>query len=198
VDPAGLAAIVNLGYENSASVRLGGIDFTAKYTGQPAQFGRFRADLDGTYFTTYQQRITRASAEASPLNTVYNPLRFRAKANLGWERGRWGVNARVNYSNAYRNTDAVNPTCPNGNGCQIASWTTVDWSLSYATPRDAGAHLGGVRIAFDVTNLFNRAPPFVSSPAGFGGYPYDPTNANPFLRMLGISVTKRWGDGGGR
>jgi iron complex outermembrane recepter protein len=197
VDPASLAAIINLGYENSASVQLRGIDLTAKYIGQPTPFGRFRADLDGTYFTTYQQRITPTSSEASPLNTLYNPLRFRAKTNVRWEQGEWGVNARLNYSNAYENTNAVNPKCPNGSGCQIASWATVDLSLSYASPRDAGS-FGGIRIGLDVTNVFNRAPPIVSSPVGSGKYPYDPTNANAFLRMFGVSVTKRFGGEHGR
>jgi iron complex outermembrane recepter protein len=197
VDPANLAAIVNLGYENLASVRLGGIDLTAKYIGQAPPSGSFRADLDGTFFTTYQQRITPGSTEASPLNTLYNPLRFRAKVNVGWAQGGWGVNARLNYFNAYQNTNAVNPNCPGGSGCQIASWTTVDCSLSYASPRDAESLLGGVRVALDVMNLFNRAPPLVSSPVGSGTYPYDPTNANAFLRMFGISVTKRWGGEGG-
>jgi iron complex outermembrane recepter protein len=193
VNPANLGAIAYLGYENASSVRLGGVDLTAKYLGQPTFLGRFTADLDGTFFTTYQQRITPGAAESSPLNTLYNPLRFRAKANVQWERGGWGINTRLNYSNAYDNTNAVNPNCPGGSGCRIASWTTLDGSLFYTSPQEAGGTLGGIRIALDVTNMFNRAPPFVSSPVGSGLYPYDPTNANPLLRAFGVSITKRWG-----
>jgi outer membrane receptor protein involved in Fe transport len=199
VNPGGVAAIANLGYQNSASVRVHGVDLTTRYIGPQTAFGRFRADLDGTFITTYRQRITPAATEASPLNTVYNPLRFRAKANIGWEQGGLGVNARLNYSNAYENSDAVNPSCPNAAGCQIGSWTTVDWSLSYVTTgRGAGTPFAGVRIGLDVTNIFNRAPPLVSSVPGSDLYPYDPANANAFLRVIAISVTKRWGGDGGR
>ncbi|MDP8984625.1 MAG: TonB-dependent receptor [Pseudomonadota bacterium] len=198
VDPTTVAAIAYLGYENSASVRLSGLDFAAKYRGPSTRIGNFRSDFDGTYFTMYRQRITASASEASSLNTLYNPLRFRFKANLGWEKGGWGANLRVNYANRYENTNAVNPDCPNGNGCQIASWTTLDGGFSYTAPMDGGSLLNGVRMALTVTNLFGRAPPLVSSPAGSGKYPYDPTNANPFLRMFGISVTKRWGGGARR
>jgi len=33
---------------------------------------------------------------------------------------------------------------------------------------------------------------------GSGASPYDPTNANAYLRMVGLTVTKRWGGAGGR
>jgi iron complex outermembrane receptor protein len=185
-----IQAIAHIGYENTASVQVRGIDFMTSYVGQPTSMGRFRADFGGSYFTSYQQRITPASSEASPVNTVYNPLRFRAKANVGWDKSGWGSNVRLNYSNGYDNT--VNPDCSSSNSCSIDAWLTVDPSVSYTIPLNAMSLLSGTRISVDVTNVFNRKPPLVTYPAGYL-FRYDPTNANPFLRMFAVTVTKAWG-----
>jgi iron complex outermembrane recepter protein len=194
IDPSTIQAIANLGYENASSVRVGGIDFTASYNGEPTAFGRFHADLNSTYFTTYQQRAAPASSEQSQLNTVYNPLKFRAKANLGWQNGGLGGNVRINYSNAYNNS-IINTTCSSDNTCGVASWTTVDASLSYTVPaRNGGSLFEGIRVNLDVTNVFNRKPPLVIFPAGYL-LQYDATNANPFLRTFGLAITKSWGGG---
>ncbi|MDB6087184.1 MAG: TonB-dependent receptor [Gammaproteobacteria bacterium] len=193
-----IGALATIGYENAASVRVGGIDFTARYVGRTTPFGLLRADLDGTFFTTYQQQIGPGGTVSSPLNTLFNPLRFRAKANVGWEKAGWGGNARLNYSNAYQNVDtAINPNCPGGPGCGIASWTTLDLSLWYTSPA-SNSPLAGIRIGLNATNLFNRAPPTVVNAVGSGTHPYDPTNANAYLRMVGLTLTKRWGGASGR
>jgi len=182
-NPASFAALANIGYVNSSTQEIGGVDLSAEYLGPEESYGRFSADVAGTFYTTYQQMITPASAEYSPLNTIYNPLRFRAKVNVGWERAGWRANGRLNYSNSYENTNAVNPKCPGASDCGIASWTTVDLSLAYQWP----SH---VRIALDVTNAFDRAPPRISGPAGT--YPYDPVNANALMRAFAVSVSTKW------
>jgi outer membrane receptor protein involved in Fe transport len=102
--PSDIQAIANIGYVNASGVSLKGVDLTAHYTGPSTSFGVFRTDFDGTFFTSYQQRITPSSSAASPLNTVYNPLRFRAKVNLGWQEREYGANLRLNYSPAYDNS----------------------------------------------------------------------------------------------
>jgi len=193
VDPSSIAAIANIGFVNAASNLVRGVDFALHYLGEFTPVGRFRAALDGTYFTTYQEFITPTSANLSPLNTVYFPLRFRAKANVGWALRDWAANARINYSNAYNNSNAIEPSCPDSPGCRIAAWTTVDLSVSYTTHTDAThSPLSGIRVSLDAFNVFNRAPPVVIAPPN-SGYPgYDPTNANPLLRTFGISFTKKW------
>ena len=182
-DPASFAALANIGYVNASTEKVGGVDLSAQYLGPQETYGRLSADLAGTFYTTYQRMLTPTSAESSPLNTIYNPLRFRAKANVGWEWAGWRVNGRLNYSNSYENTNAVNPKCPGASDCDIASWTTVDLSLAYQWP----SH---VRVALDVTNAFDRAPPHISGPAGT--YPYDPVNANALMRAFAVSVSTKW------
>jgi hypothetical protein len=198
-DPTSINAVAYIGFENAASVRLGGIDLTARYVGRTTPFGRLHADFDGTFFTTYQQQIGPGGTMSSPLDTLYNPLRFRARANVGWDKSGWGINARLNYSSAYQNVDtAINPNCPGGSGCAIASWTTLDLNVSYTSHASTGSPLAGIRIGLNATNLFNRGPPFVVSAVGSGASPYDPTNANAYLRTVGLTMTKRWGGATGR
>jgi outer membrane receptor protein involved in Fe transport len=182
-NPASFASIANIGYVNSSTVKAGGVDLSAQYLSPAQTYGRIRSDVVGTFFTTYQQMLTPASMDFSPLNTVYHPLRFRVKANLGWESRGWRANARLNYSNSYENTNAVNPNCPGASNCGIASWTTMDFSLGYQTASN-------VKVGLDVTNAFDRAPPHVSGP--IGTYPYDPVNASALMRAFAVSISKKW------
>ena len=49
-------------------------------------------------------------------------------------------------------------------------------------------------MGLDVANVFNRQPPYVLTVPGPGYVNYDPTNANPLLRVFSLSVSKKFGD----
>jgi iron complex outermembrane receptor protein len=189
-DPQNIGAIVNVGYVNSASVNVRGLDFTARYLGVDTRFGRFRADSDASYFTHYEQSITPDAQPSSLVNTVSNPLRFRAKLNIGWERSGWTANSRVNFSNAYTNT--IDTNCSLTSTCTIGSWATVDLSLSYTThDGNASDWLSGVRVSLDTMNVLNREPPRVTGLTP--SLNYDAANANPLQRTFTITFIKRFG-----
>ena len=188
--PSDITAIANIGVENAASTRVRGVDFAPRYVGPDTQYGRFRADLDASYFLEYKERVTSGSPSLDIDNTTSNPLRFRAKSNVGWEYRGWAANARVNFANAYKNT--LDTSCPSG--CTISSWTTVDMGLSYAVPNAADASwLRGIRLAIVATNIFDRAPPFVSTGNTTENFGYDAVNASPLMRSISITFAKRWG-----
>jgi iron complex outermembrane receptor protein len=184
--PSDIKAIGNIGLVNAASTQIRGVDLTPRYRGAETPWGRFSTDLNASYYIKYEQRFTPGSPELPGDNIPYNPLRFRAKANVGWEKMGWAANARVNFANSYNST--ADSTCTTN--CRIASWTTVDLGLSYAAA-NAG-WLSGARFAVTATNVLNRAPPFVIF------YGYDPVNASPMLRTLAVTFTKRWGAEGSR
>ena len=197
INPASIKALANIGYVNASSVVVRGIDLIARYVSPATSVGTFRGDFDTTFYTTYQQSLTPGSAEASPLNTAYNPLKFRAKANFGWDEGPWHTNLRLNYANAYDNTDAVNSNCPAPVGCRISSWTTVDFNLAFQAPVSRSSALSGTRVSLSVSNLFNRPPPFVPGTENLN-INYDPVNASALMRAFAITVTKRFGGAPGR
>ena len=184
-----IKALATVGLVNAASTRIRGVDLTPRYSGVDTRYGRFRADLDATYYVKYEQRLTATAPAATIDNTTYNPLRFRAKANAGWDLNGLAANVRVNFANAYTNT--IDANCPSG--CRVSSWTTVDAGLSYSVPKTIyPIWLGGARFAVVVTNVFDRQPPYVPTGA-FINYGFDPVNASPLLRSISVTFTKRWG-----
>ena len=185
--PEQITAIAHIGYVNAAGAHPKGFDLSTKYI-LDSQIGRISMDLYQSYFLTYEQQITPASPPFSILNTAYNPLRYRAKADLGWESGSWRAYTRVNYSNPYRNPEDT--SCADVAGCHVSAWTTVDVGASFSTQDgNSASDSQGLRVSVDVSNLFNTSPPFVFNE---GGYNYDPTNAGPLLRSIAVTVTKRW------
>jgi iron complex outermembrane recepter protein len=189
--PSDIKAIVPLGYINAATDDVAGEDLAVHYTGPDLGVGRFRADMEASYFNKYNYQLAADAPTTSFLNTVLNPLRLRAKANVGWTKNGWDVNARINFSNKYRNTsNGTTSSC--ADDCSISSWTTVDFGLSYAPlPSAVPRWLEDTRVAVIVTNAFNRAPPSVTGLTPTQGY--DPFNANPLLRTFGVTFAKRWG-----
>jgi outer membrane receptor protein involved in Fe transport len=184
--PTDIKAIITMGSVNAASTRVRGIDLTPQYSDIQTSIGKFNVDLDASYFLRYFQAVTTNAPTRSIDNTLFNPLRFRAKANVGWQSKGWAANVRANYANAYSNPG--DPSCPGG--CPISSWTTVDLAFSYTVPKEFTL-LSDARFSLSVSNVFDRKPPAVAYP-GFL-YGYDPVNASPLLRAIAITFSKRWG-----
>ena len=185
-----IAAIASMGYQNAGSVQIRGVDLSARYASPEFSLGRITADIEGTYFLRYAEQLTPTSQTLVVDNTFFNPLRLRAKADLGWEFQDFFANARINFSNAYgADFDANCVTQPN---CSVSSWTTLDLALTYA-PRATSGWIKGFRVTGSVSNLFNKDPPYVA-PANTNTVPYgfDPVNGSPLLRAFGVVVTKRF------
>ena len=185
-----IVAIANLGFENASSVEVRGVDLSTRYATPKTELGRFTAAIEGSYILRYEQKLTPAAQPLSIDNTLFNPLRFRAKADLGWQFHDFVTNTRVNFQNAYSNNS--DPNCITQPNCSVSSWTTVDLALTYAPGVNAGSGwLKGFRVTGSVTNLFNKDPPYVA-PANAFGYGFDPVNSSALLRAFGITVTKHF------
>lgn len=161
-----------------------GYDLMASYDFEAGAAGKFALGLSATYFDTYEVAITPTADRADQLNTIFNPLRFKARANVTWSRGGMLGAMYVNYLDSYDN-NLVTPLQT------VDGKTTVDLNLSYSFQ---GQGFGeGLRAALDVVNLFDAEPPFVNiaqSPNGGGGF--DPTLNNPVGRVVGLTLTKKW------
>jgi len=91
------------------------------------------------------------------------------------------LNGWVNHSASYKNK-LVQPEQ------SVSSYTTVDLGLQVQFGDRERKFAGdGDSLALYVTNIFDRAPPFVDYPGG-----YDGANADPIGRRLAIQLTKRW------
>lgn len=166
------------------SINLGttitrGIDFGLAVPWTIASLGNFRFNLNGTRFFTYKVRFTPTGLLTEQLNNIDNPLKLRMRGALGWDKGPARATVYVNYQSGYNNTFST--LVP-----KVSSYTTVDLSLAYKLdtimPLVKEAEIG-----LNVTNLFDRDPPFVDIAGGF-----DPVNASPVGRVVAASLRARF------
>jgi iron complex outermembrane receptor protein len=169
---------------NLGTTIASGFDIMGGYEFEAGKAGKFELGLSATYFDTYEVAITPSAERVEQLNYIYNPLEFKARANVGWNKGGLGGGLFINYLNSYDN-NLVNPLE------SVDSMTTVDLHLSYAF--QGSGFTEGLRIGLDAVNLFDADPPFVNiaqSPNGGGGF--DPTLNNPIGRVVSVSLAKKW------
>lgn len=181
--PGLVQAIADVRTANYSATQIDGLDFTAEANLDLAKAGTFGLRLSGTYLFNYKQAILPNSPLVSNLNRPLNPIDFRARLNATWNpSSKLAFSSYVNYTSDY--WDPVQRR-------KVASWTTVDASLSYEIkalwqrlPADS------LTAQFNVSNLFNKLPPFYEY--GNIGSAYDPANADPLGRQIALTVTARW------
>ncbi len=161
-----------------------GFDFQASTRLKTDSLGAFQFGLSGTVFTKYDVTLTPAGAPVSQLNTIYNPLRFKARGNVNWNYEGWFTNLVVSHQNAYDN-NLANPVQ------RVAAYTAFDARVAYTLEREG--LLRDTTIAVGVTNLFDKKPPFVNiAQSSNGGGGFDPTLASPIGRIVSLSLDKKF------
>ncbi|HEY8949291.1 MAG TPA: TonB-dependent receptor [Rhizomicrobium sp.] len=170
---------------NLSVLNTDGIDFKVSYEADLLS-GHIEAGLDGTYIFNFKEQVAPATATASVLNTQYNPVDLKLRGRLLYSRGNFVGALFVNYVDSYRDVRTT-PAAP------IASWTTFDLGLQYDFQGSAGL-LDGLTASFNVINIFDKAPPFVATPApGLApGLVFDGANANVWGREISLQLTERW------
>ena len=79
---------------------------------------------------------------------------------------------------------------PVGGGDPVKAFTTVDLHAAY-TFKDIGA-LKSANLFVDVTNLFDKAPPFVNTTSTNGGVAYDSFSSNPLGRVVSVGLRSKF------
>lgn len=180
---AGIRFIIDGRRQNAGAVRMAGSDVALRWV-TPSPVGQITAGLAGTYISKYEQQFTPSTPLVTGLlNTLNNPLRWRARGELGWARDNLGsVTAFVNHSNRYTNTTLA--TRP-----EVASSTTIDLSARLSLARWlSGALAKDVALSVSVVNLTDKDPPYVQN----GTLAFDPQNASSIGRMVSIAINGRW------
>ena len=179
--PYDAALIINDLYENIARDRALGGDFEVRYTWKVAE-GKLKATLNSSYLDLRQQ-ATPGSPMLDLSGTVFNPPLWRSRIGIDWTDSSSHAALFLNYIGSSQNTD-VAPSRP------IASWMTVDATLSYQFPDEGW--LANTRFALTAQNVLNRRPPFASVvQPGVPNPNFDSTNASAVgcFMMLGITKT---------
>jgi iron complex outermembrane recepter protein len=164
---------------NLGTTIAAGFDLSGEIGFDAGKAGHFSFGLITTYFTTYDVAITPAADEVDQLNTIYNPLEFKARGDVTWTKGGFTAALFANHLGSYDN-NLVSPVE------KVDATTTFDLNLAYRF----GA---GLTLALDAVNVLDEEPPFVNiaqSPNGGGGF--DPTLVNPVGRIVGLTLRKKW------
>jgi iron complex outermembrane recepter protein len=165
------------GYVNATQERTEGLDLGVHSLVTLSSVDKLVFDLNATYIRDLTTTFC-ANCNSTDLGNTYGePLKFRARASAGWSDRAFSVNAAVNYSNAYTDTNVV----PSGS---ISSFTTTDVNAAW---RIAAS---GTTLSFAINNIFNVNPPLTS--LAFTGVNYDPSNADPRGRVLSFQVRQKW------
>ena len=180
--PTGVLPVPVTLYVDGRSQNLGrsittGFDFNASYSIPTDTAGTFGLSLSGTYLTGYKTAQTPTAPFVDQLNQIFQPLKFKMRAALNWEKGPISVGLRVTHLNGYQNT-AITPVQT------VGSYTPVDLSLAFKVGEEQQ-----ITIGLDARNLFNIKPPYVNiAPSVNGSGGYDATAADPVGRLLAASV----------
>jgi len=180
IDLTTIGAIFDSRVHNLSIERTRGLDLDGSWAAQTA-LANIELGLNGTYIFRFDTQFTPNASTVSILNTVYNPVDLRMRARAIIRRGSLTFASFVNFTDSYRE-NATSSTR------QVPSWTTLDATLKYLFNSEHGP-LADASVLISVTNLLNRAPPFVPNPVF--GVNFDGANANPLGRFLSIQLSKR-------
>lgn len=172
--PGSVEAIIDSRTFNFSSQVLDGVDAGASYSWKSLG-GTVNVSAELSYLSRYQSRLGESATETSYRNNVGLPVSWKGRVGGGWTGGRLSLSGWINHVGSYMNK-LVTPHEP------INSYTTVDLLLD-------GKLDSSTSLQFFVTNIFDRAPPFVNDPSGIG---YDGANASPFGRQVAVQLIKRW------
>lgn len=193
--------IYNYQQANVLNLNVAGLDVAASYRFDTS-IGKFNIGGSFTRKTKFEQFFGDNGTKFSVLgtsgfNTTFPSVKFEGRANIGYDRGGFSADVFYNYLGGYTywGSSAVNPVTrtngvPTGGGDKISAFGTVDLHLSYKLDR-----LSAMRDAtfyVDITNLADKAPPFVNTYTVNGAVGYDALNGNPIGRVVNIGVRTKF------
>jgi iron complex outermembrane receptor protein len=189
--PGGSCSTVTTFFVDGRNLNLGrsitrGIDFQMSYSLATAAMGAFTFSASGTYLTDYELAVAPNAELVDRLDLIFNPLRFKARASVTWDREPLRVRLAVTHVDGYTN-DLVTPDQ------EVDSYTPVDLTVGLHFGESAGVLLAGTQLALEARNIFDDDPPYVNlAPNQNGSGGYDATTTNPIGRQVGIVLRKRW------
>lgn len=178
-DPSSVVGILNDAYQNASAQTVSGIDVSYRQT-FTLRTGMISAFANATWLRLNQQTIeTVPNVRLS--GTIFNAPDRKARAGLTWQNGGLSWTGVANYISGETDTGVI----PN---VEIASWTTLDTTLSYQF-----GERRGYRISLTASNLLDKAPPRAVSPAiSVPGLYFDSTNSSILGRFVSLALTKVW------
>jgi iron complex outermembrane receptor protein len=194
--PACVYFIRNGQQQNVVNLDIQGLDIDGEYKFD-TDYGTFTVGASVSRFLKFNQNIgggpTFSVLNTTGFNETFPSLKTQARANIGWEMGKFSADVFANYIGAYNNwsTTTVAPLTrdangnPNGGGDPVKASTLFDLHLAYDI--SGGGMLGDTQVFLDATNVFDQTPPFFNTSAG-----YDRYAASPIGRVITVGIRAAW------
>ena len=175
---------MNLGGQKAA-----GVDVSANYLFPTSPtWGTFKAHLDGTYLTQFDNQVEKGGAFVSNIGqfglasngtTSSLPIitfRWKHTLTLGWNRADWAAQLTQNYNSGYTDQNLVAA----GYVRNIASYKAWNMTTTYSGFKH-------IQIVAGVTNMFDARPPITNH----NGYTfgYLSSVASPIGRAFNLRAT---------
>lgn len=170
-------AIADARYVNSGSLQVRGLDLSATWpltvAGDPVVFSGSASRL-----LHYRRQVTPTAQSVEQAGVVTYPAKLQARLSATWTHGPFITTGTLRHTGGLK-------IQPKGH---VDSQTAADLQVQFVAPARSGPWKG-VSVALNVQNVFDQDPPFYDSIAGLG---YDPTNYDPFGRVIALQLTKTW------
>jgi len=149
-DAAGNLTSVNLTNLNSASTHMSGLDLSFGYDWVPTRLGSFGVSLAGTTYLKYDDQLIAGVPTLDLAGRVGSPAKWRARAELIWQRGNWSGSLAVDHVDGLKNFGAD----PRIVARNVSSQTVLNGQVGRSFE-------SGLALKLGVDNLFGTQAPFV-------------------------------------
>jgi len=167
---------------NLSATEQAGLDIELNWA-IPSEIGFWNLSAATTRVLKHEQQLAAGLPKADRRGLYNEPSSIRARGNLGWYLGDWGVNLFANYVGSYTNDLPITWAGVRRPAHRVGSWTTWDLGVQWSQMVEA-AWLHEIRVGFNVNNVFDRDPPIVLS----GNRTFNPSKSNPFGRTWAVTV----------
>lgn len=177
LDTIGIINNVNV-VRNLARTETSGIDVQLEYETR-LSWGDVNASLNLNHVLEFSQQASVSTPAVTTLDTYLNPVDLQLRGRLGWQKGGWRAGLILNHLDSY----TVDLT---EDAARIDAWTTADLTVSRAFAPSSASWIRSAELSLSILNLFDEAPPATPSDGVYGLAGYDPTNASPLERYVGL------------
>ncbi|MBC2663370.1 TonB-dependent receptor [Novosphingobium flavum] len=179
-NPANIKALVDGRKVNVGRLRTQGFEGNIQWSGELGPV-TLNAGAVGNYFLNFKRAVLPTLPLVDVANTFGNPLKFRARGNLGVSNERMAVTGFVNFTGAYRN-DTITPVQ------DVKAFATFDLSARYTWDQPMGL-AKKLTLSIDVQNVFDRDPPIVPNVTPLA---FDPQVASILGRFVTVGLRASW------
>lgn len=171
--------------QNTSATNVSGVDVSLSYN-LPTEFGDLSLFLNGTYLTAFEQQFSVLTDVDDLLDTFGNPADLRMRSGISWNTNPFTAAINVNYVDGYTDDQASTGSFA------VDSWTTVDASLRLDLENIFDNEFASnALLVLTMSNAFNAEPPAIG-PRTISAAIFDPANADPSGRRIGILVSKQF------